>query len=43
MGLALFETQFNNSVIDSENDNIQIKGDVKSTYSLFDSKYICTR
>jgi len=40
MGLALFETQFTNSVIDSENGNIQIKGDVKSTYSLFDSKYI---
>ena len=40
MGLALFETQFTNSVIDSDDDNIKIKGDIKSTYSLFDGVYI---
>ena len=40
LGLAFFETNFNNSTIDSEEGSVQMKGDIQSTYSLFGSRMI---
>ena len=40
LGLALFETQFNNSIIDSDQDFVQMKGDIQTTYNLFGSRMI---